>query len=145
MSDWPIIKLSVVSHNIIDEYNIWSYYIYHILYINVLYLHILYKLYLYISSLFIQRFEWYEKKLIISKSLFVQVARVNYEKYGNPDGPGTMKIGIGLPHFLVAKEYQLFILLFFFSILLVVIPGIFVFYYRRQKKYARKYWKTSII
>lgn len=79
------------------------------------------------------------KFILISKAyqaLTDDVARANYEKYGNPDGPGTMKIGIGLPHFLIAKEYQLFILLFFFAILLGVIPGIFVLYYRRQKKYA---------
>lgn len=55
-----------------------------------------------------------------------------------------MKIGIGLPHFLIAKEYQLFILLFFFAILLGVIPGIFVLYYRRQKKYARESLVSSI-
>lgn len=67
-----------------------------------------------------------------------QVAKKNYEKYGNPDGPGGMKIGVGLPRFLVEEANQLFVLSFFFLFLLVVLPMIFLCYYQRQKKYSRK-------
>lgn len=31
-------------------------------------------------------------------------ARKNWEKYGNPDGPGAMSFGIALPSWIVEKE-----------------------------------------
>ena len=46
-----------------------------------------------------------------------EVAKKNYEKYGNPDGPTTTKVGIGLPKFLLAGEHQVLILSTFFLIL----------------------------
>lgn len=70
------------------------------------------------------------------QALTDEVAKKNYEKYGNPDGPGGMKIGVGLPRFLVEETNQLFVLSFFFLFLLVVLPMIFLCYYQRQKKYA---------
>ncbi|OII72658.1 hypothetical protein cand_011860 [Cryptosporidium andersoni] len=79
------------------------------------------------------------KFMLIAKAyqaLTDDLARSNYEKYGNPDGPATMKVGIGLPSFLVSKKYQLFILCLFSLILLFVIPLIFICYYRRQRRYA---------
>ncbi|KAF7455720.1 translocation protein SEC63, partial [Cryptosporidium felis] len=79
------------------------------------------------------------KFMLIAKAyqaLTDEVARSNYEKYGNPDGPTSMKVGIGLPSFLVSKKYQLFILCFFSLIILFVIPLVFIIYYRKQKKYA---------
>eukprot|EP00931_Biecheleriopsis_adriatica_P087086 TRINITY_DN61606_c0_g1_i1.p1 TRINITY_DN61606_c0_g1~~TRINITY_DN61606_c0_g1_i1.p1 ORF type:complete len:984 (+),score=224.00 TRINITY_DN61606_c0_g1_i1:83-3034(+) len=44
-------------------------------------------------------------------------ARTNYEKYGNPDGPGQMKVGIALHPALLIKERQIFVLCCFFSLL----------------------------
>ncbi|KAJ1613712.1 DNAJ domain-containing protein [Cryptosporidium canis] len=79
------------------------------------------------------------KFMLIAKAyqaLTDEVARSNYEKYGNPDGPTSMKVGIGLPSFLVSKKYQLFILCFLSLIILFIIPLAFIIYYRRQKKYA---------
>ncbi len=66
----------------------------------------------------------------------MQTAKRNYEKYGNPDGPGSMKIGIGLPRFLVEEDYQLLILSLFFLVLLFVVPVTFIVYYQRQQKFA---------
>lgn len=63
-------------------------------------------------------------------------AKMNYEKYGNPDGPQTTKVGIGLPRFLLEKENHLMILCTFFFLLLFVIPMTFVCYYQRTKNYA---------
>lgn len=31
-------------------------------------------------------------------------SRKNWEKYGNPDGPGAMSFGIALPSWIVEKE-----------------------------------------
>ncbi|XP_053991225.1 uncharacterized protein LOC128883169 [Hylaeus volcanicus] len=69
------------------------------------------------------------------ESLTDQVAKENYKKYGNPDGPSAMKIGIGLPKFLISPNYQLVVLLFFCFILLILVPGIFIFFYHRQKSF----------
>lgn len=65
-----------------------------------------------------------------------EVAKRNYEKYGNPDGPQTSKVGIGLPAFLLEKENHLMILCTFFSFLLFVIPAAAIVYYQKTKIYA---------
>mmetsp|Transcript_97434 Transcript_97434/g.260039 ORF Transcript_97434/g.260039 Transcript_97434/m.260039 type:complete len:660 (+) Transcript_97434:50-2029(+) len=64
------------------------------------------------------------------------VARTNFEKYGNPDGPVQMKLGIGLPRFLLEDENQLMILCIFFLILLFIVPLGAICYYQSQKQYA---------
>ncbi|CEM30111.1 unnamed protein product [Vitrella brassicaformis CCMP3155] len=79
------------------------------------------------------------KFLLISKAyqaLTDEVAKMNWEKYGNPDGPGTMKVGIGLPRFLLEEDQHLLILCTFFIFLLFFVPLTFICYYQRQKKYA---------
>lgn len=65
-----------------------------------------------------------------------EVAKRNYEKYGNPDGPQTTKVGIGLPRFLLEKDNHLMILCIFFFVLLFVVPMTFICYYQRTKSYA---------
>lgn len=52
-------------------------------------------------------------------------ARANWEKYGNPDGPGSFQVAIALPRFLLQKEYQITVLSCFFVVLLIIIPGVF--------------------
>jgi translocation protein SEC63 len=52
-------------------------------------------------------------------------ARENFLKYGNPDGKGTMAVGIALPNFLQKKEYQIQVLVAFFIIIIIIIPGYF--------------------
>lgn len=65
-----------------------------------------------------------------------ETARSNYEKYGNPDGPQTSKVGIGLPKFLLEKDNHLMILCCFFFLLLFVVPMTFICYYQKTKNYA---------
>lgn len=36
-------------------------------------------------------------------------ARKNWEKYGNPDGPGAMSFGIALPSWIVEKENSVWV------------------------------------
>lgn len=50
-------------------------------------------------------------------------ARENFQKYGNPDGPGSYNVGIALPRVLLDKENHIVVLITAFFILLVVIPG----------------------
>eukprot|EP00919_Chromeraceae_sp_WS-2016_P046925 GHVR01111275.1.p1 GENE.GHVR01111275.1~~GHVR01111275.1.p1 ORF type:complete len:397 (+),score=64.79 GHVR01111275.1:107-1297(+) len=79
------------------------------------------------------------KFMLVAKAysaLVDEVAKANYEKYGNPDGPSAMKVGIGLPRFLVEEKHQLPMLVAFFFILLFVIPLVFLSYYNKQKNYA---------
>jgi translocation protein SEC63 len=52
-------------------------------------------------------------------------ARDNFLKYGNPDGKGSMSVGIALPNFLKKSEYQIQVLLVFFVTVIFVIPGYF--------------------
>lgn len=52
-------------------------------------------------------------------------ARSNFLKFGNPDGKGSMSVGIALPNFLKKTEYQIQVLLVFFVTIIIVIPGYF--------------------
>lgn len=70
------------------------------------------------------------------QALTDEVAKRNWEKYGNPDGPQTTKVGIGLPRFLLEKDHNLSILCAFFFVLLFVIPMTFICYYQQTKSYA---------
>lgn len=54
-----------------------------------------------------------------------ETARQNWEKYGNPDGPGSFQVAIALPRFLLQKDYHVSVLIAFFVVLLIVIPGFF--------------------
>mmetsp|Transcript_57012 Transcript_57012/g.121142 ORF Transcript_57012/g.121142 Transcript_57012/m.121142 type:complete len:642 (+) Transcript_57012:275-2200(+) len=65
-----------------------------------------------------------------------ETKKLNWEKYGNPDGPQTSKVGIGLPRFLLEKDNQLVILCIFFFFLVFVVPMSAISYYQRAKNYA---------
>ena len=43
-------------------------------------------------------------------------------KFGNPDGEGTSRVGIGLPNFFINKEYQSYVLPIVLFIILVLVP-----------------------
>ena len=58
-------------------------------------------------------------------------ARENFLKYGNPDGKGSMTVGIAMPSFLQQQEYQVQVLIVFFIVVVFVIPG---FFYNRIKE-----------
>ncbi|XP_053991764.1 uncharacterized protein LOC128883435 isoform X2 [Hylaeus volcanicus] len=73
-----------------------------------------------------------------------ETARKNYEKYGNPDGPGVFQIGIGLPQYLVKEEYQTVVLFLFVFLVIFIIPSIFILYYHHQNNFFRLYINESI-
>mmetsp|Transcript_38839 Transcript_38839/g.109766 ORF Transcript_38839/g.109766 Transcript_38839/m.109766 type:complete len:672 (+) Transcript_38839:98-2113(+) len=70
------------------------------------------------------------------QALTDDVAKRNWEKFGNPDGPQTTKVGIGLPRFLLEKDNHLMILCAFFFLLLFVVPMTFICYYQKTKNFA---------
>lgn len=51
------------------------------------------------------------------------MARENFKKYGNPDGPGSFSVAIAMPKFLLEKDNHIQVLLVSFFVLLVVVPG----------------------
>jgi len=65
-----------------------------------------------------------------------ETARRNFEKFGNPDGPGNMKVGLGLPKWIVQEENQLFVLGLFFIIILGMVPLGFISLHNKMKKYS---------
>lgn len=58
------------------------------------------------------------------------VARENFQKYGNPDGPGTFSVAIAMPKFLLEKENHIQVLLVSFFFLLVVVPGFLYMHFK---------------
>jgi len=54
-------------------------------------------------------------------------ARENFQKYGNPDGPGSYNVAIALPRFLLNAENQILVLCVAFFVLLIVIPALVFF------------------
>ena len=53
-------------------------------------------------------------------------ARENFLKFGNPDGKGSMAVGIALPRFLQDVDYQIQVLCAFFILIIFVVPGFFL-------------------
>jgi len=63
-----------------------------------------------------------------------ETARENFQKYGNPDGPGSYNVAIAMPKFLLEKENQIPVLVCLFTILLVIVPGIVYFNFADSTK-----------
>lgn len=51
-------------------------------------------------------------------------ARKNWEKYGNPDGPGAMSFGIALPSWIVEKENSVWVLGLYALVFMVALPTV---------------------
>ena len=81
------------------------------------------------------------------EALTDETAKENYRKYGNPDGPSTMEVGIGLPSFLLDGDNHNSILLVYLVGLVVLVPTLVGLYYRHSKKFgdANVYVKTRAI
>ena len=80
------------------------------------------------------------KFMLINKayeSLTNEEAKKNYEKYGNPDGPGSMRVSIGLPSFVLEKKNHMPILLLFVVFILVIFPACFIFWFKSSESYTQ--------
>ena len=78
------------------------------------------------------------KFMLINKayeSLTNEEAKKNFEKYGNPDGPGSMRVSIGLPSFVLQKKNHMPILLLFVVFILIVFPSCFIAWYNYSESY----------
>ena len=70
------------------------------------------------------------------ESLTNEESKKNFELYGNPDGPGSMRFSIGLPSgFILDKKNHNKILIIFIIIVSVLIPYYFVKWFERSKNF----------
>ncbi|CAK1553549.1 unnamed protein product [Leptosia nina] len=63
-------------------------------------------------------------------------ARRNWEKYGNPDGPGAMSFGIALPSWIVEKENSVWVLGLYALVFMVALPTAVGTWWYRSIKYS---------
>ena len=78
------------------------------------------------------------KFMLINKayeSLTNEEAKRNFEKYGNPDGPGSMRVSIGLPSFVLEKKNHMPILMLFVIFILIIFPSCFIFWFNSSENY----------
>ena len=54
------------------------------------------------------------------------VARENWEKYGNPDGPQAATFGIALPSWIVSEENSIWLLVLYVGVFVFALPIIVV-------------------
>eukprot|EP01112_Ceratiomyxa_fruticulosa_P008389 TRINITY_DN2175_c0_g1_i1.p1 TRINITY_DN2175_c0_g1~~TRINITY_DN2175_c0_g1_i1.p1 ORF type:complete len:722 (+),score=184.14 TRINITY_DN2175_c0_g1_i1:199-2364(+) len=79
----------------------------------------------------------HEKFIAISKAydaLTDPAVRENVEKYGNPDGPQPVTVGIALPSWLVKRDNTGFVLFVYIFFLVVLIPSVVWVWWRSHKK-----------
>ncbi|GFG30385.1 hypothetical protein Cfor_05840 [Coptotermes formosanus] len=63
-------------------------------------------------------------------------ARRNWEKYGNPDGPGAMSFGIALPSWIVEKENSVWVLGLYALVFMVALPTVVGMWWYRSIRYT---------
>jgi translocation protein SEC63 len=76
--------------------------------------------------------------IVITKAydaLTDEVAKKNYELYGNPDGPGSMRLAVGLPSFVLDKNNHMPILIGFLLIILIILPLSIWMWYSNSMRY----------
>ncbi|GLH14484.1 AAEL007987-PA, partial [Gryllus bimaculatus] len=63
-------------------------------------------------------------------------ARRNWEKYGNPDGPGAMSFGIALPSWIIEKENSVWVLGLYALVFMVALPTIVGMWWYKSIRYS---------
>eukprot|EP01118_Nematostelium_gracile_P005561 TRINITY_DN1766_c0_g2_i1.p1 TRINITY_DN1766_c0_g2~~TRINITY_DN1766_c0_g2_i1.p1 ORF type:complete len:619 (-),score=162.34 TRINITY_DN1766_c0_g2_i1:117-1973(-) len=77
-----------------------------------------------------------ERYISISKAydtLTDPAAKEKWEKYGNPDGPQAVVMGVALPSFLVAQDKMYVVLAIYVAFLVIVFPTAAICYWQKQK------------
>nr|CAH7743594.1 unnamed protein product [Callosobruchus chinensis] len=70
------------------------------------------------------------------QALTDEEARKNWEKYGNPDGPGAMSFGIALPSWIVEKENSVWVLGLYALVFMVALPIVVGTWWYRSIKFT---------
>ena len=79
-----------------------------------------------------------ERFMLINKAYRIltnEKAKENFKKYGNPDGPGILTIGLALPLFLFKGQVGFYILLIFAFLLVIIFPIMFIRWFKERNKY----------
>ncbi|XP_043260780.1 translocation protein SEC63 homolog isoform X1 [Colletes gigas] len=63
-------------------------------------------------------------------------ARKNWEKYGNPDGPGAMSFGIALPSWIVEKENSVWVLGLYSLVFMFALPTVVGMWWYKSIRYT---------
>ncbi|CAG5089606.1 Similar to Sec63: Translocation protein SEC63 homolog (Mus musculus) [Cotesia congregata] len=63
-------------------------------------------------------------------------ARKNWEKYGNPDGPGAMSFGIALPSWIVEKKNSVWVLGLYAMVFMVALPTVVGMWWYKSIRYT---------
>lgn len=80
-----------------------------------------------------------QKFMLVAKAyeaLTDEVAKANYEKYGNPDGRQALQLSIGLPTFLMDPANHNVVLFLYLIILVIAVPSCVALWYSHSKKYG---------
>lgn len=83
--------------------------------------------------------EAHEKYLDVQKAhetLTNELNRVNYEKYGNPDGPVQMEFGIALPSWLLDARNSPAVLFAYIGGFIVLFPVILYLFIKKWRNVA---------
>ncbi|XP_045471266.1 translocation protein SEC63 homolog [Harmonia axyridis] len=70
------------------------------------------------------------------QALTNEEARKNWEKYGNPDGPGAMSFGIALPSWIVEKENSVWVLGLYALVFMIALPIVVGTWWYRSIKFT---------
>jgi len=70
------------------------------------------------------------------EALTDEVAKENWQKYGNPDGKQALEVSIGLPTFLLEKDNHTTILLVYLVVLVIAIPLAVYCWYSESQQYG---------
>ena len=65
------------------------------------------------------------------ETLTNEKSKKNFELYGNPDGPVSMRMSLGLPSFMLNKSYHKFILIGFLIFICIIVPYKFISWFNR--------------
>ncbi|KAJ0393293.1 hypothetical protein P43SY_010020 [Pythium insidiosum] len=80
-----------------------------------------------------------QKFMLVAKAyeaLTDEVAKANYEKFGNPDGRQALQLSIGLPTFLLDPANHNIVLFLYLIVLVIAIPSCVALWYSHSKKYG---------
>lgn len=70
------------------------------------------------------------------QALTDEEAKRNWEKYGNPDGPGAMSFGIALPAWIVEKENTVWVLGLYALVFMVALPTVVGTWWYRSIRFS---------
>ncbi|XP_062511139.1 translocation protein SEC63 homolog [Corticium candelabrum] len=80
-----------------------------------------------------------ERFIQISKAydtLTNEDSRLNWEMYGNPDGPGAVQFGIALPAWIVEKKTSFWVLVLYIVAIVIVLPAVVGTWWYKKVRYA---------